>query len=215
MVPLIWESQESTSRRVGIIRDTRSCTRVYAMTNLHTHCGSCSQCIDRRFAVIAAGQEDEDPMDAYKIDLLLGEREAGPDREMALAYVRFASRLNQMTEVAFFAHYAESSRIFSFFDETATTVAGRVIGLYRRHATAVCGVFDEAIRVNASNMREGKLPFDCLLSLVVSGGRELLTYAPSSAAAETPSASDPEIRISIDETAKRVIFVITHPSAAL
>jgi hypothetical protein len=38
-------------------------------------------------------------------DLLLGEREAGPDREMALAFVRSASKVNQMTDVAFFAHY--------------------------------------------------------------------------------------------------------------
>jgi hypothetical protein len=189
-----------------LIRDTRSCTRVHAMTNLHTHCGSCSQCIDRRFAVLAAGQEDEDPTDAYKIDLLLGERGAGPDREMALSFVRSASRLNQMTEVAFFAHYAETSRIFSCFEEPATTVAGRVIGLYRRHAKAVCDVFDEAIRANASKMREGNLPSDCLLSLVVSGGAESLTYAPSSAASAPPSSPDVEIRISIDETGGRVIF---------
>jgi hypothetical protein len=75
-----------------------------------------------------------------------------------------------MTDVTFFAHYAETSRIFSFFDEPATTVAGRVIELYRRHAKAVCSVFDEAIRANASKMREGKLPFDCLLSLVPPSG---------------------------------------------
>ena len=31
-----------------LIRYTRSCTRVHAMTNLHPHCGKCSQCIDRR-----------------------------------------------------------------------------------------------------------------------------------------------------------------------
>jgi hypothetical protein len=139
-----------TQNRCGdLIRDTRSCTRVYQMTNLHTHCGSCSQCIDRRFAVLAARHEDEDPADAYKIDLLLGEREAGPDREMALAFVRSASRLKQMTDLAFFTLYAESSRIFCFIEEPATTVAGRIIDLYRRHATAVCDVFDEAIRENA------------------------------------------------------------------
>jgi hypothetical protein len=83
---------------------------------------------------------------------------------------------------------------------------GRGIELYRRHAKAVCSVFDEAIRANASKMREGNLPADCLLSLVVSGGGESLAYAPTSAAPERPSSPDPEIRISIDETAKRVIF---------
>jgi hypothetical protein len=210
--PYAWMTKSEIIGRIAqnrcgdLIRDTRSCTRVHAMTNLHTHCGSCSQCIDRRFAVLAAGQEREDPTDAYKIDLLLGEREAGPDREMALAFVRSASKLSQMSDVAFFAHFGESSRILSFTGEPATTVAGRIIELYRRHAKAVCNVFDDAIKANASKMREGSLRPDCLLSLVVSGGGEFLTYAPSSAAPESPSSPGPEIRISIDETGKRVIF---------
>jgi hypothetical protein len=210
--PYAWMTKSEVIERItqnrcgDLIRHTRSCARVHAMTKLHPHCGSCSQCIDRRFAVLAAEQEGEDPTDAYKIDLMLGEREAGPDREMALAFVRSASRLNQMTDVAFFAHYAESSRIFSFIEEPATTVAGRIVGLYRRHAIAVCNVFDEAIRANASKIREGNLPADCLLSLVVSGRGEALTYAISSPAPPPLSPPSPEIRISIDEARKRVLF---------
>ena len=69
-----------------LIRDTRSCTRVHDMTRLHPHCGQCSQCIDRRFAVLAASQEHEDPAEAYKVDLFTDKRPAGPDREMALGY---------------------------------------------------------------------------------------------------------------------------------
>jgi hypothetical protein len=60
------------------------------MTILHPHCGHCSQCIDRRFAVLAAGQENEDPAEAYKVELFTDERPPGPDREMSLAYVRSA-----------------------------------------------------------------------------------------------------------------------------
>jgi 7-cyano-7-deazaguanine synthase in queuosine biosynthesis len=96
--PYAWMTKAEIIGRItqnrcsDLIRHTRSCTRVHAMTNLHT-CGSCSQCIDRRFAVLSAGQEGEDPTEAYKIDLLQGEREAGPDREMALAFVRFALKV--------------------------------------------------------------------------------------------------------------------------
>ena len=72
-----------------------------------------------------------------------------------------------MTDVAFFAHYGETSRIVGFFEEPTNTVAGRIFSLYRRHAAAVCRVFDTAIKANASKMREGSLPADCLLSLVV------------------------------------------------
>ena len=127
--PYAWIAKSEVIARIAqcdcsdLIRHTRSCTRVHAMTKLHSHCGQCSQCIDRRFAVLAAGQEDEDPADAYKVDLLLDGREPGPDREMALAFVRSASKVSQMTDVEFFAHFGETGRIVSFFQEPATTVA--------------------------------------------------------------------------------------------
>ena len=162
--PFAWMTKSEVIDRIAqngcsdLIRHTRSCTRVHAMTKLHPHCGKCSQCIDRRFAILAAGQEGEDPADAYDVDLLLGEREAGPDREMALAFVRSASIVNQMTDVEFFAHYGETSRIVGFFQEPTNTVADRIVGLHRRHASAVCNVFDNAISANASKMREGGLP---------------------------------------------------------
>jgi 7-cyano-7-deazaguanine synthase in queuosine biosynthesis len=150
-----------------LIRHTRSCARVYAMTTLHPHCGQCSQCIDRRFAVLAAGQEQEDPDEAYEVELLLGGRGAGPDREMALAYIRSASKIGQMTDVDFFAHYGETSRIVSHFNEPAGTVAQRIFELHRRHAAAVCRVFDAGFDANRVNIRNGSLLPDCLLSLVV------------------------------------------------
>jgi 7-cyano-7-deazaguanine synthase in queuosine biosynthesis len=190
--PYAWITKSEVIERIvqndcsDLIRDTRSCTRVHAMTKMHPHCGKCSQCIDRRFAVLAAGQEGEDPAEAYSVDLLLGKREAGPDREMALSFIRSASSVNQMRDVEFFTHYGETSRIFGFFQEPATTVAGRIVGLYRRHAKVVCNVFDEAIKVNASRIREGALPADCLLSLVVGQGGERSAYCAPSAPPALP-----------------------------
>ena len=210
--PFAWMTKSEVIERISqngcndLIRHARSCTRVHAMTKLHTHCGQCSQCIDRRFAVLAAKQENEDPADAYRVDLLLSERQVGPDREMALAFVRSASIVNQMTDVAFFAHYGEMSRIVGFFEEPTNTVAGRIFRLYRRQAAAVCRVFDTAIKANASKMREGTLPADCLLSLVVGQpGEGSIYHVPSPAAGQTAAAA-PEIRMAIDEAGKRVVF---------
>jgi 7-cyano-7-deazaguanine synthase in queuosine biosynthesis len=117
--PYAWITKSEVIERIvqsscaDLIKDTRSCTRVHAMTKLHPHCGQCSQCIDRRFATLAAGQDQADPEDAYKVDLMLGDREPGPDREMALAFVRSASKINQMTDIIFFAHHGETSRATS------------------------------------------------------------------------------------------------------
>src|SRR5262249_30315677 len=102
--PYAWITKSEVTERIvqsgcsDLIRHTRSCTRVHAMTKLHPHRGQCSQCIDRRFAILAAGQDQEDPEEAYKVDLLLGGREAGPDREMVLAFIRSASKIDQMTD---------------------------------------------------------------------------------------------------------------------
>ncbi len=171
------------------IRHTRSCTRVHAMTKLHPHCGQCSQCIDRRFAILAAGQEQEDPAEAYEVDLLLGGRGPGPDREMALAYIRSASKIGQMTDVDFFAHYGETSRIVSHFNEPAETVARRIYELHRRHAAAVCRVFDAGLNANKADIRNGSLLPDCLVPLVAGQRSEATSYpAPTSAPRMTEAA---------------------------
>lgn len=71
-----------------LIKHTVSCTHTWEMTTLKTHCGVCSQCIDRRFATLSAGCPDaEDPEEMYKVDLLRGERAPGESRTMIESYV--------------------------------------------------------------------------------------------------------------------------------
>jgi hypothetical protein len=209
--PFIWLTKTEVIERIAanrcgdLIRHTRSCTRVHDMTKLHPHCGQCSQCLDRRFAILAAGQGQEDPGEAYKVDLFSGDRQPGPDRDMALAFVRSASKIDEMTDVAFFAHYGETTRIIGFFPERADTVAGRILDLNRRHASAVCRVFDEAMKAHAADLRQGKLPATCLLFLVVGQNGER-AGVEQPAAAEQPAAIKTEIRFAINEKQKRVIF---------
>lgn len=210
--PFAWLTKSDVIERISanecsdLIRDTLSCTRVRDMTKLHPHCGQCSQCIDRRFAVLAAGQEKEDPAEAYKVDLLSGERPAGPDREMALAYVRSASLIREMADVAFFAKYGEASRVVDYFAEPADAVAERIFSLHRRHADAVCRVFDDAISANASALREGNLAADCLLSLIVGQHGAADAYPNQSKVSGEVAAIRTEIRVGIDKAGKRVVF---------
>jgi 7-cyano-7-deazaguanine synthase in queuosine biosynthesis len=190
-----------------LIRETRSCTRIHEMTRLHPHCGACSQCLDRRFAVLAAGQNHEDPAEAYKVDLFLGERPPGPDREMALGFVRSATRISRMEDVAFFAQYGEVSRIVGYFTEPADAVAGRVLDLQRRHAATVCQVFDSAVSAHAGAFREGSLSASCLLSLIVRrDGGAAADYPVQSREPEEVVAGDAEIQIALDIDRSCVAF---------
>jgi Queuosine biosynthesis protein QueC len=210
--PFAWTTKSEVVQRISangcsdLIRDTRSCISTRGMTKLHPHCGQCSQCIDRRFAVLAAGQEHEDPAEAYKVDLFLGERQAGPDREMALAFVRSASNVHQMADVAFFAHYGETSRVVGFFPEPTDRVARRIFDLHRRHASAVCRVFDEAITSHAAALRQGTLPSTCLLSLIVSRRDGERAYPERTGGLEHAVTIVADIRMAVDEVQKRVIF---------
>jgi hypothetical protein len=210
--PYVWTTKAEVVAAIAkngcgdLIRHTRSCTRVHAMTILHSHCGRCSQCIDRRFAVIAAGQDTEDPAEAYNTDLFGGRRLPGPDREMALAYISAASTISNMTDEAFFANYGETSRIVGFFPEPPTAVASGIFRLYQRHAAAVCGALEEAIRLHATNLREGSLPEDCLLRLVVGhGDRETSASAPQGVS-EPPFAVARDIMMAVNIAANRVVF---------
>ena len=63
-----WDTKTDVVRRIAdagcgpLIGQSRSCAQTWqAKTLTHAHCGVCSQCIDRRFAVLATGCAEHDP----------------------------------------------------------------------------------------------------------------------------------------------------------
>ena len=93
--PFQWLTKTEVVRKIGdhgfaeLLATTNSCTRTRARMNAKPHCGACSQCIDRRFAILAAGLQDFEPADRYDLDLLLGDRSLDPSLRLAVAYVKF------------------------------------------------------------------------------------------------------------------------------
>lgn len=85
-------------------------------------------------------------------------------------------------------------------------VASRILDLHRRHASAVCRVFDRAISSHAGALREATLSPECLLSLVVSQRDGEQAYPERNRAMEQPAPTTPEIRMAIDEHRNRVVF---------
>jgi hypothetical protein len=125
---------------------------------------------------------------------------------MALAFVRSASVVNQMTDAAFFANYGETSRIVEFFSEPPDAVAGRIFDLHMRHAAVVCRVFDQATASHAQELRAASLPDDCLLSLVISQRDAVRSYLAPTDVFEQAVAIAPSIRMAIDLERRRVLF---------
>jgi hypothetical protein len=170
--PFVWRTKAEVVRTftelsaLGLVRHTRSCANVREMTTAFPHCGRCSQCIDRRFAVLASGIAAADPAEAYAVDLFDGERR-GSHLELALGYVRAARRFSEMTESEFLRSLGEASRATAFLDGNPAAAARRIFELHQRHGDQVTSVVDGEL----SSRMEHKRPIrpDSLLALV---GRE-------------------------------------------
>lgn len=171
--PFLWKTRAEVVRFLGengcadLIKSSVSCSHVREMTTLHSHCGKCSQCIDRRFAVLASGYGDYEPSEMYKVDLLTGARETLEDRTMLESYVRTATEVARMSEIEFFSHFGEASRVFSHLEGTADENAAKILDLHKRHAGQICDVIDGAIKNHVKEIREGTLPSSCLLILAL------------------------------------------------
>ena len=94
--PFFWQTKAEVVKVIGdhgcshLIASTVSCSHVYQMSNEQPHCGECSQCVDRRFGVLGAGLEEEDPEAKIRLRLLVDEWKAGEPRTLAESYIRFA-----------------------------------------------------------------------------------------------------------------------------
>lgn len=149
-----------------LIKHSISCNRTFAATKLHTHCGNCSQCIDRRFGVLAAGARQDDPDEMYKVDVLTGKREAGESKTLIESYVRTAYEISKIDDQAFFQRFPEIARALQHMSGTTDEVANRILELHQRHAKEVESVLDTAIKEHSKDFLHGTLPESCLLSMV-------------------------------------------------
>lgn len=171
--PFIWKTKADVVEAImkagcsDLIQHSMTCTHTWEMTNQHTHCGGCSQCIDRRFAIVAAKADPYDPVEHYKVDVFTQRRDKGDDKILAAAYLERANQVKSLTDVAqFISSYAEVSRVFRYLNGNTAQAAHKVFDLYKRHATEVTGAVDELGRRHFTQIRERSLDGDCLLRTV-------------------------------------------------
>lgn len=84
-----------------LIADIVSCNHVWKRTADQSHCGACSQCLDRRFGILGAGLAEHDPETGYQTPILVGERLDILSKTEALEWTRHALRLIEMPAVSF------------------------------------------------------------------------------------------------------------------
>jgi len=161
--PSFWQTKTevvSAVARLGMadqIAVTASCADSHNRTVQHPHCGRCSQCIDRRFAVLAAGLEAYDPAEAYALDLLEGRRRSGTEKELALSYLRNALTFEAIEPTDLERLFPEIHGTIGFLDGKAEATLARLAALLSRHGTAVAGVM-RGITPVPSRFPEDSLP---------------------------------------------------------
>lgn len=171
--PFLWNTRTDLVKNIvragcaDLIKHTVSCAHVMEMTSLHSHCGKCSQCIDRRFAILASGNAENDPAEMYKVDLLTDARESIEDKTMLESFVRTATEVTKMTDMQFFSHFAEATRALPYIEGVTDENASKIFALHQRHAKEICGVIENAIGEHAHDILKGTLPPSCLLIMAL------------------------------------------------
>lgn len=172
--PFIWYTKAEVIQSItksgcgDLIASSISCTHTWEMTIKSSHCGTCSQCIDRRFAMIAADAEKFDPISNYRMDIFTQNR-SKPERKdedklMTASFLERANQVDRITDVAqLISRYGEVSRVIHHLPGTPESVAQRILDLYKRHAKEVNDALDVMNSRHLKEIRQRTLPGDCLL----------------------------------------------------
>jgi hypothetical protein len=140
-------------------------------TKVQQHCGSCSQCIDRRFAVVAAGLQAQDLKTDYEIDVFTGPRKDGPEKSMAIDYTRHALELSQRSETELAARFnMELSRVARYEPKRGEAV-GQLLAMHKRHGETIFAVLKEVLMAQAEPLLQGKVHKSSLLALALNSER--------------------------------------------
>ena len=195
--PFVWETKADVIKRIvrhgcgELIGASVSCAHTWTFSHEFPHCGTCSQCIDRRVGIVAAGAESFDPAEKYKSDVFTGGRPNDEDRMMVATYVERANEMAKLGNTAdLIARYPEAVRMLPYMEGKPVAVAAKVLYLHKRHAAEVNGAIERMLAANAKAMREHTLDRDCLLRLTYDSGGGGVIAAP----AKQPTAERQEAR---------------------
>jgi len=217
--PLQWMTKPEVAlllKNAGVpetVLMTCSCSRTHLRTKKHPHCGECSQCIDRRFAVLAAGLEKHEPATTYRHDLLTADRTGDVNLRLALNYVAFFNELKGISRDRFLQEYPEvASALREFPDLTTEEAQTRLYEMLQRQVDAIDKVLAKALRENAEALVKGKIPPGSLLALS-QGPKNLVIHTPSNYDAQVKEFKDrldklgaPLLEFAVDEQNKRIVF---------
>jgi 7-cyano-7-deazaguanine synthase in queuosine biosynthesis len=174
----------------GLITQTLTCGkfRSHKQSRAVPHCGTCSQCVDRRFAVVTAGLEEIEPADRYVVDLFTQELAKGEAMKVAPMFVTFAQRAFNLSPEAIITLIPQLTSCLDPQSDDVERDALNLADLLWRHSREVTTVVAEMITRHRHDLAAGTLPERSLLRLIMGGA----------SAVEVPQASRVVDSVSVD-----------------
>jgi 7-cyano-7-deazaguanine synthase in queuosine biosynthesis len=145
---------------------TRTCGKYRGRSKDVPHCGGCSQCVDRRVAVAAAGLEAYDPAERYGIDIFADPLPEGEARTIVLSYVAFARQVEQLSAEELFVEWDELFASLDPSNPAPQASAEALAALLHRHSQETLAVVAEAYGRARAALARGTLPPTSLLMLL-------------------------------------------------
>ncbi len=152
-----------------LIEHSCSCAHTgYFQSASQWHCGTCSQCIDRRVAIFAANAQELDPETDYVVDVFTGKRKDGYEKNIAVNFARHATELNRMSEAEIATKFSRdiSRAIRNFSDQSDATQ--KLIQIHKEHGKSVCKVLAQKISENSEKLIVGEVDKSSMLFAVAS-----------------------------------------------
>lgn len=146
---------------------TLSCSNWSRLPAATPQCGGCSQCVDRRFATIAAGLTHVDPAAGYQQDLFLEPLTPWERAMTALSYVRFARRVYSMTQTDLLTAFPQLLDLPIPDDPYPEATVYDAIDLVKRHAAIVLEVLEQQTVAHLPALIAGQVSAASLLSQVL------------------------------------------------
>lgn len=177
--PFLWKTKTDVVQIIAkhgvaeLIGLTTSCANVRNLSMSGLQCGCCSQCVERQYAMRAAGLAHLEPPGSYQCDLFVGAQQDGRDLSMVEAHVLRAQKLATLSEQAFLSNYGQVFRALADVGGPPDQTARQIFQLHRRYGAEIISVVDMELQKHSTLSAILDLPETSLLALVRSplGGR--------------------------------------------
>ena len=215
--PFLWNTKADIVRIIvehgcaDLIPLTTSCAAVRNLSMTGLQCGTCSQCVERRIAMAAAGLEHlERP---YECDMFLGAIGDPQGITMVEGHLLRARRLATMTQQGFAARHGQAFRALSAVADEPRRAMQQIFALHQRYGAEFDQVVNQQLARHATvdGMRAIRHP--SLLGMILPEPAQRAEYRdpaekepPASQQAAIQSANIGAIVLAVDESRKQISF---------